>query len=707
LSGIRVVDLSVGMASALIAKYLADSGAQVVRVEPEGGDPFYGCYPAYEVWRRGSILNREARRDPSKLRDLLATADVCIQGGEDHPDLKRRDDAQAIAAANPRIVVLDIASHPPGSRDAGRPLNELLAQARSGLCYEQSDARPIFMGYRPANYGATLQGLCALLGALYAREVNGRGQIVRTSLFEGALTWLGLLWGDFERASPQCFLTPKDTTPLIFRCADGAYIHFVIGAPGSKYQTYRILGIEDPSVQPGDSGMPDFSSGTRNFFGDVDLLASHIAKRNSGELLDAMWNAGLPAERVSDPGACWDSPQSVHNGLVLRDPDGTRHVGNPIKAKKSAAAHPPSGCDSMQPLGGVRIIDFGAYLSGPKASSVLADLGADVIKVEPPNGDPNRGSFRSFIAANRGKRAIVLDLKTTDGLRIAHDLSAKADIVCNNFRSAAAARLGIDAGSLHGLNPGLIVLESPAYGSSGPMAERAGFDMVMQAVCGHEIRAGGEGNEPLWNRTVMCDFAGGMLGAIGLLSALLYRARTGNGVALDVSLFNAGVFLLSELVQRPDGSFEGAEPINGSRTGLHPAEALYEAKDGWLAISVQNENATEGLSRILRLEGKLSTDAKAWGASEAGAIAGAVAQRPVAELSAALESAGVWTEVCRTQMEREILNSQCARITSHRTLGRIREIGPLFRFSESRIGNDLAIPDLGEHTRQVLAEQRS
>ena len=176
LGGIQVVDLGVGMAPALVAKYLADAGAQVVRVEPEGGDPFYGYYPAYEVWRRGSKLDKEARHDPSKLSDLLAAADVCIYGGEDYPGLVRRSDAEAIANANPRLVLLDITGHPHGSEDAESPLNEILAQARSGLCYEQFSGRPLFMSFQPANYGAALQGLCALLAALYERERSGRAK---------------------------------------------------------------------------------------------------------------------------------------------------------------------------------------------------------------------------------------------------------------------------------------------------------------------------------------------------------------------------------------------------------------------------------------------------------------------------------------------------------------------------------------------------
>jgi crotonobetainyl-CoA:carnitine CoA-transferase CaiB-like acyl-CoA transferase len=703
LDGIRVVDLGIGMAPALAAKYLAEAGAHVVRVEPEGGDPFYDQYPAYEVWRRGCECNSDARRDRSKLNELIAAADVCINGGEDYPGLARRHDSEAIAMANPRLVLLDISGHPHGSEDAHSPSNEILAQARSGICYAQFSDRPLFMSFHPANYGAALQGLCALLAALYERESTGRGQIVRTSLFEGALTWAGLFYGDFERPTPPCYVNSKDTTPLIFRCADGVDIHIVIGGRGSKYKFYQILGIDDPSVSPDSLDLPHPSRGSRNFYGDIDLLAPYIAKRDSHELLEALWSAGLPAELVLPPGECWDFPQATHNGVIVRDEDGTRHVGNPIIAKSVTATHRRASSTPV-PLQELRVLDFGAFLAGPKAPGVLADLGADVVKVEPPAGDPARGTLRGFMTGNRGKRGIVIDLKTSEGLAVALDLSAKADIVCNNFRAGVSARLGIDPESLHALKSDLIVLESPAYGSSGPLAQRAGFDLVMQSVCGHEMRAGGEGNAPLYNGTAMVDFAGGMLGAVGLLSALLYRARTGKGVALDAPLFNAGIFLLSELIQRPDGTFEGGELVNRRRTGFRPGEAMYEARGGWLAISVPNDRAAAALERILDLTGKLPSDVRSWGDRESDAIAAAILQRSVAELSATLAKAGVWNEKCRTDAENEVLDSQSARVSWHPTLGRIREVGQLFSFSIERTKNERPIHDLGEHANEIFSE---
>jgi len=235
LAGLKVVDLGVGMAAALIAKFLREAGAEVTRIEPGGGDPFYEVYPAYAVWRRGCKVERESANRRQRLDEVVADADVCIIGGEDFPGLVRRRDAAAIRERHPRLVVLDIEGYPSGSRRAGRPASDVLVQASSGLASEHYSKRPLLMGFEPTNYGATLHGLVGLFAALLQRESTGRGQVVSVSLFEGALSWILLLWCEATRATPaSSFVMPKDPWPLIFQCADGVYAQVVLGSAGSK-----------------------------------------------------------------------------------------------------------------------------------------------------------------------------------------------------------------------------------------------------------------------------------------------------------------------------------------------------------------------------------------------------------------------------------------------------------------------------------------
>ncbi|MDT3670205.1 MAG: CoA transferase [Aromatoleum sp.] len=711
LADVAVVHLGTGMAPALVTKFLVELGATATRVEPPEGDPFGAVYPAYDVWLRGAPRDAEARHSPERLAMLLAEADLCVIGGEDYPGVTRRHDPAALAAQYPRLVVLDLEAAPAASEFAGRPAAEVLVQARSGLVHEQYLDRPVLMAFAPANYGAAMRGLAGVLAALYEREASGRGQVVATSLLEGAMTWACGGWCEVEKPTPYTeFAVPKSPVPLIFRCADGKFIHLVIGAHGSKYRMYQALEIDDPSVGPDDSGIPKPTADVRNFYGDIDVLAAHVAKKTSAELLARIWERGLPAEPVWPPGRCWDEPQVRHNGVIVADADGTRHVGNPLRVETSPARGRASPKSGARPLEGVRVVDFGAFVAGPFASAVLADLGADVVKVETLAGDPHRTVFRFYTSVNRGKRSIAIDLKTPEGRRVAHELCAGADVVMSNFRPGVTARLGLDVDSLRALNPHIVVLESPAYGADGPLAERAGFDMVMQAYCGHEWRAGGEGREPMWNRTSMVDFAAGFLGAAGILAALYHRARTGDSAFVVSPLVNAGISLLAELVQRGDGRFEGAPPLNRWQTGFHPAEALYRAADGWIAIAVRGREAAVGFAGALGLTGWLDEDPARWRDAEVDAIAAAVARLSIGDALARLDAAGVWAERCRQDMAREVLHdpalhaANVVQISTHPTFGEVRELGPMLRFSRSQAGHRRHAPLIGEASAEVLAE---
>jgi len=712
LRDLKVVDLGVGMAAALVTKFLREAGAAVTRVEPAAGDPFYEVYPAYASWRHGLSLDAAAADSEEALQRVLAEADVCLLGGEDFPGLTRRTDAAALQSQHPRLVVLEIEGYPEGTRHAGRPASDVLVQARSGLAYEHYSKRPLLMGFEPSSYGAALNGLAGLFAALLERESSGRGQLVRTSLFEGALTWPMLLWVEAERPTPASkFVMPKDPWPLIFQCADGVWVQIVLGSTGSKGRIYRILQINDPTVDINDSGMPKPTGDPKNFFGDIDVLAAHVRNFESAKLLEAIWGAGLPAEPVLPPGGCWDDPQVVHNQIIVRDSDGVRHVGHPVYG--SATAAPPRRWRraGKLPLSGMRVIDFGAFVAGPFSGVVLADLGADVIKVEATAGDPNRSIFRAYTAANRGKRAITIDLKTPEGVKIAQQLCAGADVVMNNFRPGVSARLGIDPKTLHALKPELIVLESVAYGNGGPRAEGAGFDMCFQALCGHDYRAGGVGNPPLWNRTSMVDFAAALIGAVGVLQRLYERARSGAGAEIGAGLMNTGLYLLSELVQGSDGKFAGAPSLNHEQTGYHPAEQLYEAADGWIGIAARDESMARRLIAVLQLGHAVTTARAGWGPEVAALIGAAIKKRSRTELLRALDDAEVWAEECCTSGEAQNLRDEdlqrlgAVATTQHPQFGSVRQLGLLVRLAEvPGTPSTRHAPLPGEHTDELLAE---
>jgi crotonobetainyl-CoA:carnitine CoA-transferase CaiB-like acyl-CoA transferase len=326
--GLHVVDLGIGMSAALFVKLLVESGADVTRFEPPRGDPFYGIYPAYETWQRGKRIARwEEDIDSS-----LANADVCVVGGEDYPGLSWHQDAESLSARHDRLIVTQLRACPPELEGGAHAAVDLLAQARSGLTFEHFSTRPIAFALPAPSYGAALQAMLGTMAALYAREDTGRGQIVSTSLLQGALSWLAPLW--FQASKPDALsdgIVPKDPQQLIFRCADGQYVQMFMAVAGGVGKLYKVLGIDDPSANPADRGISSGAGNPRNFFGNVELIGQHAAKWRSADLLEVLRATGLAAERVSAPGVCWDDPQAAANGIIRIDEHSTRYVGFPVK----------------------------------------------------------------------------------------------------------------------------------------------------------------------------------------------------------------------------------------------------------------------------------------------------------------------------------------------------------------------------------------
>ena len=211
LKGLQIVDLGLGMAPALVAKFLREAGASIMRVEPPAGDPFYDVYPAYPVWRRERELDKGASSSPDKLDALLAKADVCIVGGEDYPGVDARRSAAELQARHPRLVVLNIEGYPAGTEHAGRPATDVLVQARSGLVVRALQPPSATDGFRAVELWSGVARAVRIARCSVHRESTGRGQVVSTSLYEGSLSWTLLLWCEVAKPTPATdFVMPKD-----------------------------------------------------------------------------------------------------------------------------------------------------------------------------------------------------------------------------------------------------------------------------------------------------------------------------------------------------------------------------------------------------------------------------------------------------------------------------------------------------------------
>ncbi|PKP65794.1 MAG: CoA transferase [Alphaproteobacteria bacterium HGW-Alphaproteobacteria-7] len=243
----------------------------------------------------------------------------------------------------------------------------------------------------------------------------------------------------------------------------------------------------------------------------------------------------------------------------------------------------PSG-----PLSGIKVLDLSAYIAGPYGCTLLADQGADVIKVEPPSGDNLRlypstlnGENRAFLGVNRSKKGVVLDLKATDDRQILLGLVEEADVLVHNFRPGVPGRLGIDYASLAELNPRLIYCAVTGYGEDGPLAGRAGYDQVLQAMTGMCVLQGRSDGPPELTYGSPVDYYAASLVAAGVASALYERERSNRGQYVGVSLLRSALAMQSaRMVKGPGERHDISRDMrSGGITGLHPTA------DGWLYLS--------------------------------------------------------------------------------------------------------------------------
>ncbi|MFH5824620.1 CoA transferase [Georgenia sp. AZ-5] len=703
--GLRVLDAGTGLPTAVVGRLFRELGAVLLRLDV--ADPAAPRYPALSWWRRDA-----ATVDPADLDDVLAGIDVCLVGGEDHPDAAPRLDAHAIAERHPHVVVVDISGYVPGT-EPSTPAVDLLVQARSGLVFEQFSGQPTQLAFGPTLYGAALLATIGAWAALLERHRTGRGSLVPVTLQQGIALFWSHLWMRAERPDREFdTVPPLDVKHLIFRCADGGHVQLVMGVPSAVAKIYRALGIE-AEADPADRGAPDATRGPENYFGDRALLAEHIARLPREQVVTALNEVGIAAAPVLTPGECLTNPQAEEVGLVQTGPDGRRYAGNPVEVTTTAAgagAAPWSAAtDGGGPLAGVRVLDLGNWVAGPFASKLLADLGADVISVEPPTGLSNITGIRNVWASNRGKRSIVVDLQQPDGQEVLRRLAATADVVHHNFRPGVAERLGADAATLRALHPGLVYLHTTAYGRTGPQARNSGFDMVVQALCGHEVRAGGVGNEPVWYRAPYIDYATGALGAVAMLAGLYARTVHGAGADVHTSLLGAGMFLRGELVREADGAVRGAPLLNAQRTGFDPAECLYPTSDGWIALAVRGTAMAQRLGEALRLD--LPTAPETWTDGEHKAISAALATRTNDAALEQLGTAGVWVTRCEPAGFDRLTTDPAARTAGlvitvpDERYGAITGVfGPLVRLAGRPLGPLRSAPAPGEHTHDILTE---
>jgi crotonobetainyl-CoA:carnitine CoA-transferase CaiB-like acyl-CoA transferase len=369
----------------------------------------------------------------------------------------------------------------------------------------------------------------------------------------------------------------------------------------------------------------------------------------------------------------------------------------------------------MGPLDGVVVLDLGQYLAGPYGAMILADLGAEVIKVEPVRGDSMRMAGMAFLGCQRGKLDIAVDVKAPEGLEVVMRLAEIADVVHHNMTKGTAARLGIDYDSLKERHADLVHCNTYAYGKEGPLSDFGGLDPLYQAACGIEYEAGpvAEGNDPLYLRFGMTDTANAMVSVVGVLAALYHQRHTGEGQDLWTSLLN-GAALFSSDVFLVSGQPGPTRPgLDRNQTGVSPCYRLYETQQGWIQLAAVGPGQWEALCRLVGRPELAAHDTMAARIDARVEIEPALEEafrsRTAAAWQPALSVAGVDAEVSIDTNDGEYVlhdadNERLGLVAEypHPTLGQMRQYGTLVDFSETPTGPYGPAPLMGEHTRSIM-----
>jgi crotonobetainyl-CoA:carnitine CoA-transferase CaiB-like acyl-CoA transferase len=751
LSGTNVVEFHSNLGAAYAAMLLAEQGAETIKVEPRGGAPERGTahFHALNRSKRAVFLDADPERERAEMESLLRWADVVVTG---HTPARLRAlklDFDSLQALNPNIVTLNISPFGARGPEADFEANEDLAAARAGITGNQwaRSAAPVALVFPAASYSAGVMGASAAVAALIARERIGCGQSLDVSLIAGALS---LQTGGVIRHERMTTLYHGPQDPLgpipcyrLFEAADGKYLFVACG--NTTFWGKFALALERPELvsDPRFENAP-WGIAAENWQPLKDILEPIMRTRARDEWLRILRENDVPCAPVMTRQEFVEHPQvaalamrreiddpvlgcTVQPGIPVGLGETPGQILGPAPAapvsadaarltatdgagasRKFAAASKP---DRAGPLDGVTVLDFASYIAGSYGPMILAQLGANVIKIESLEGDSFRHFGFGFLGWNQGKRGLALNLQAPEAIDIVHGLAEKADIVVENLRPGRMKRFGLDYESLARRNPRLIYMSVTGFGNRGPEHNQPGFDPLLQARSGVMAAQGGHHGHPVYLTCAICDYGAAMLSAFGCLLALRARNRTGRGQFCETSLlqaamaFQAGEFIFYK--GRPD-----MENGNAEYRGRSALVRAYQCKDGeWLFLCVESGREWDSLRRVFAPLPPLAYEAAASEPNDgalAEALSATFAAIGRAEALSRLAGAGVRaTQVHHFKDlfdDPQIVANDLIAELNHSEWGKVWQTGMLMKFSQTQGRIERAAPLHGEHTDEILRD---
>ncbi len=723
LHGLRVLDLATGLAGSAAALQLSEAGAEVLKilVSHSGLDR---AMPPWSVLDRGKArlaLDLMAASGRAQLAGLLAGADVLVH---DLTPAQARacglSDAELLSS-HPSLIVSAIGGWPQRHTLANLPVDETLVLARLGVLDEQPGHRrgPIYLRMPFASWVAAWLCAVGVLARLLARERDGRGGRAHTSLAQAALVPMAMHWARAESPTPAFAKGLDKNIPIpLHQCADGRWIHVHYSPDAAPWMAEGLASLGPEGVARANAKYPP-SHVAPNFGANREIIATRPAK----DWVRHFWAHDVAAQIAAPFGDIYRDEQARLNGFVVEVAD-ARHgpclqpgvpygVQPPSRVRAPGAkaeagwvsppsapsvapatAPPPAGTgQAMPPLKGLKVLDLGAYLAGPFACMLLADLGADVIKVEPPAGDAMRRLERTFAGAQRGKRGLALKLGDPATQATLDALVNWADVVHHNVRLPAARKLGIDGARLRAGKPALVTCHISTYGPKGPRADWPGFDQLMQASCGWEIECGGAGNPPMWLRFGVGDHLAALSSVFAVLLALIERGKTGQGQDVSASLLGAMLLTQAEAVGLPSGCSTPMPALDAGQYGVSDAQRLYQCSDGWIAVAAATALQAQAFAALTGANPEAHFLVLPVGVALSELISAGVACAPALQdqLQAFLD-------------DPDHADAGLHAHYPHGQYGPMQQVGAFWDFGDLPLSLHRAPPALGEHSAEILAE---
>ena len=637
LDDIIVIDASQGKAAALCSMLLADNGARVIKIGQSRDH--MDSDPEFAILDRGKEFCAVSLEEKDKIVKLISRADVLIDDLDVGDERRKHLDFEDLVVLNPGLVHCSMTPFGTDGPIRMEPHIPDLVKARMGIFHSAPGFREghIYVVHPIVEVGAGILAAQGVVAALFSRLVTLSGRKLETSLMAGALLFTPLAGGT---SVPQ---QTRNSTAVggapfysVYECSDGKWLQLGCIHLGFIDQASSVMGIADVLLDPkyGGGRIPTDDSAREELF---EIVKNIMKSDSSGNWATRLEEADVPFAIVATVSEAMANTQVIHNGLIheLIDPvfgemtqygltlqlSGTPgHIKGPRKEvgwdelelspQQQDYVFSPTLLATELPLEGVKVGDITNVIAGPVAGRLLADLGADVLKIETFTGDFSRGPSAIFRSLNSNKRSISIDSKNPDGRDTLQHIVSECDALVANLRPGATERMGIGGQQLREINPTIVETHVTAFGWDGPLSSRPGVDPLAQAYMGLQHAQGGEGNQPSYlSHLAPCDYSGGALAAYGTVLGLYVKKKTGIGQKIDTNLLNMGTLM----VNGDFASFKGKEPRRLSDPGQHGMSdfrRLYKTSDGWIFVNAEGNNSSLQLLEVMNVRNASCIDSK-------------------------------------------------------------------------------------------------